>query len=137
MTKDRRELRNRAGEQKQEDSPQESAAESIVRQGAEHKPATFYQLFYATSGVLTCIAILVIAGLAMQIQERDQLKHLLNEQERLVSSLQQVYIVEAGETIDSICMEVYGTTERSEAVRLLNSLEAGEEPEAGQKIFLP
>ena len=30
--------------------------------------SSFYQLFYATGGILTCIAILVIAGLAMQIE---------------------------------------------------------------------
>lgn len=101
------------------------------------KSSTFYQLFYATGGILTCIAILVIAGLAMQIQERNQLKELLNEQERLVSSLQQVYVVEEGETVESICLKFYGTTEQEAAIRLLNSLEEGEEPKEGQKIFLP
>lgn len=95
----------------------------------------FYSLFYATSGVLTCLAILVIAGLAMQIRERDQLKHLLNEKK--VSSMQQVYVVEEGETIKSICIKFYGSTEQEDAIRLLNSLEKGEEPEAGRKIFLP
>ena len=94
-------------------------------------------MFYATGGILTCIAILVIAGLAMQIKERDQLKRLLNEQEKLVSSLQQVYVVEEVETIKSICMKFYGSTEQAEAIRLLNSLEPEEEPEVGQKIFLP
>ncbi len=101
------------------------------------RPGSFYQLFYATSGILTCIAILVIAGFAMQIQERNQLKKLLNEQEKLVSSLQQVYIVEEGETVKSICVKFYGSTEQEEAIRLLNSLGKGEEPTAGQKIFLP
>ena len=101
------------------------------------KRSSFYQLFYTTGGVLTCIAILVIAGLAMQIQERNQLKELLNEQEKLVSSLQQVYVVEEGETVESICMKFYGTTEQEEAIRLLNSLEEEEEPVTGQKIFLP
>ena len=101
------------------------------------KASSFYQLFYATSGILTCVAILVIAGLAMQIQERDQLKELLNAQEKLASSMQQVYVVEEGETVDSICMKFYGTTEQAEAIRLLNSLEDEEEPEVGQKLFLP
>lgn len=101
------------------------------------KASSLYQLFYATSGILTCVAILMIAGLAMQIQERDQLKALLNAQEELASSMQQVYIVEEGETVDSICMKFYGTTEQAEAIRLLNSLEKGEEPEMGQKLFLP
>lgn len=101
------------------------------------RPGSFYQLFYATSGILTCIAILVIAGLAMQIKEREQLKDLLNEQERLVSSMQQVYVVEEGETLESICMKFYGSTEQMEAIRLLNSLEEDEEPVVGQKIFLP
>lgn len=98
---------------------------------------TFYQLFYATSGILTCVAILAIAGLAMQIKERNQLEELLNEQEKLVASLQQVYVVEEGETVKSICEKFYGDTEQEEAIRLLNSLEEGEEPEAGQKLFLP
>lgn len=101
------------------------------------KPSTFYQLFYATGGILTCIAILVIAGLAMQIQERNRLKELLNEQERLVSSLQQVYVVEEGETVESICLKFYGDMDQEAAIRLLNSLEEDEEPEVGQKIFLP
>lgn len=101
------------------------------------QPGRFYQLFYATGGILTCIAILAIAGLAMQIQERNQLKELLNEQEKLVSSLQQVYVTEEGETVESICLKFYGTTEQEAAIRLLNSLEEDEEPEKGQKIFLP
>lgn len=101
------------------------------------KASSFYQLFYATSGVLTCVAILMIAGLAMQIQERNQLKELLNTQEKLTSSMQQVYIVEEGETVDSICIKFYGTTEQAEAIRLLNSLKEEEEPEEGQKLFLP
>lgn len=114
-----------------------------IPQGSRQKPwgestATgFYRLFYATGGVLTCIAILVIAGLALQIKERNELKALLNEQERLVSSMQQVYLVEEGETIRSICLKFYGSTEKEEAVRLLNSLPEGEEPAEGQKIFLP
>jgi len=101
------------------------------------RKSTFYQLFYATGGILTCIAILVIAGLAMQIEERNQLKELINEQEKLVSSLQQVYVTEEGETVESICIKFYGSTEQEMAIRLLNGLEESEEPEAGQKIFLP
>ena len=121
-------------------STERIGVERIPGQKAERvalRLGSFYQLFYATGGILTCIAILVIAGLAMQIQERNQLKELLNEQEKLVSSLQQVYIVEEGETIASICMKFYGTTEQEASIRLLNSLDEGEEPEAGQKIFLP
>jgi len=103
----------------------------------ERKQDSFYRLFYATGGVLTCIAVLVIAGLAMQIREKNQLEELLNEQEKLVSALQQVYITEEGETVESICMKFYGSTEHEAAIRLLNSLEEGEEPKEGQKIFLP
>jgi len=99
--------------------------------------SSFYQLFYATGGILTCIAVLVIAGLAMQIEERNQLKELLNEQEKIVSSLQQVYITEEGETVESICMEFYGSVEQETVIRLLNGLEEDEEPKAGQKLFLP
>lgn len=102
------------------------------------EPSGFFnQLFFATGGILACMAILVIAGLAMQIQERNELKALLNEQERLVSSLQQVYVAEEGETLKEICMKFYGSVEQEEAIRRLNSLEQGEEPVAGQKIFLP
>lgn len=109
----------------------------LTVEGASSAKTSFYQLFYATGGILTCIAILVIAGLAMQIEERNQLKELLNKQEKLVSSIQQVYVVEEGETIASICMKFYGSIEREQALRLLNSLEEGEEPMEGQKIFLP
>ena len=103
----------------------------------EPRKNNFYQLFYATGGILTCIAILVIAGLAMQIQERNQLTSMLNEQEKLVSAIQQVYVVEEGETIETICMKFYETTEKAEAIRLLNGMEAEEEPVEGQKLYLP
>ncbi len=116
-------------------SPEVSMSKPVEIQ--VHNPGSFYRLFYATGGVLTCMAILVIAGLAMQIQERNELKEMLNRQEKLVSSLQQVYVVEEGETIASICGKFYGNAEKEEAIRLLNSLEEGEEPEPGQKIFLP
>ncbi|MBP3577072.1 MAG: hypothetical protein J6K15_03070 [Lachnospiraceae bacterium] len=98
---------------------------------------SFYQLFYATGGILTCIAILVIAGLAMQIQERNRLQDLINKQEQLVSSIQMVYVAEEGETVESVCMKFYGTTEKAEAIRMLNGLSADEELMKGQKIFLP
>ena len=109
----------------------------VMLQQPEQKNRSLYQLFYATGGILTCIAILAIAGLAMQIQERNQLKQLLNEQERLVSSIQKVYVVEEGETLEAICTRFYGSTEQMEAIRLLNSLEEEEEVTTGQKIFLP
>ena len=115
-------------------------SERLSQKQAEEKirnPGSFYRLFYATGGVLTCMSILVIAGLAMQIQERNELKELLNQQEQLVSSLQKVYVVETGETIASICNKFYGDTKQEEAIRLLNGLKEGEEPVAGQKIFLP
>ena len=112
-------------------------AEQRVPVKEEKKTEFFYRLFYATGGVLTCIAVLVIAGLAMQIREQNRLEELLNEQEKLVSALQQVYIAEEGETVESICLKFYGSTEHEEAIRLLNSLEEEEEPVAGQKIFLP
>ena len=115
---------------------EERMAERMVERMAQ-RPSMFYRLFYATGGILTCIAILVITGLAMQIQERNRLETLLNEQEKLVASLQRVYVVEEGETVKSICMKFYQTTEQEEAIRLLNGLEKGEEPEEGQKIFLP
>ncbi len=120
-----------------EEREEEAVREQAVIKRPELKAGSFYQLFYATGGILTCLAILVIAGLAMQIRERDQMKELLNAQERLVSSMQQVYLVEEGETVESICLKFYGDTEQAESVRLLNSLEEEEEPEAGQKIFLP
>lgn len=97
----------------------------------------FYRLFYATGGILTCLAILVIIGLAMQIKERDQLKELLQEQVRQTASIQQVYVVEEGETIASICFKFYATTELESEIRLLNGLLDGEEPVVGQKLYLP
>ena len=115
-------------------------SEIISQKPAGEKMRTsgsFYRLFYATGGVLTCMAILVIAGLAMQIQERNELKELLNRQEQLVSSLQKVYVAEEGETIESICNKFYGDIEQEEAIRLLNGLKEGEEPVPGQKLFLP
>lgn len=118
-----------------EKEPWEGAA--IRERHSQQEASGFYRLFYATSGVLTCLAILVIAGLALQIQERDQLKELLNEQERQASSIQQVYVVEEGENLETICLKFYGTTDQMEAIRLLNSLGSDEEPEAGQKLFLP
>lgn len=130
--------RVRMQEEKEESfAEKENMPVVLTERKTVQKRSSFYQLFYTTGGVLTCIAILVIAGLAMQIQERNQLKELLNEQEKLVSSLQQVYVVEEGETVESICMKFYGTTEQEEAIRLLNSLEEEEEPVTGQKIFLP
>lgn len=135
--------KTRIWEQKKEKEPEERGIreeQAEVRESnttLRTKKQTFYQLFYATGGVLTCIAVLVIAGLAMQIQERNELKELLNEQERLVSSMQQVYIVEEGETVRSICLKFYGSVEQEETIRILNSLKEGEEPVEGQKIFLP
>lgn len=101
------------------------------------RKSLFYRLFYVTGGILTCLSLLVIAGLAVQLQEKKQLEKMLNQQEKLVSSLQQVYIVEEGETVETICRKFYGSTEQEAAIRLLNSLEPEEEPVAGQKIFLP
>ena len=135
--RERRELREHTEARGVRERKVPEVSETPEKQSPGLKNGSFYQLFYATGGILTCIAILVIAGLAMQIKERDQLKRLLNEQEKLVSSLQQVYVVEEGETVDSICMKFYGSKERAEAVRLLNSLEPEEEPKLGQKIFLP
>lgn len=115
-------------------------SETIPQKSEEGKirnPGSFYRLFYATGGVLTCMAILVIAGLAMQIQERNELEELLNQQEQLVSSLQKIYVVETGETIESICNKFYGDNKQEEAIRVLNGLKEGEEPVSGQKIFLP
>lgn len=110
---------------------------SFVKAPVLQEKSSFYQLFYATGTILTCITILVIAGLAMQIEERNQLKELLNEQKKQVSSIQQVYVVEEGETVEAICIKFYGSTEQEKAIRLLNGLEDSEEPGAGQKIFLP
>lgn len=121
--------------------PKKEEAVQEVKQQAKTahdiNPGRFYRLFYATGGILTCMAVLVIAGLAMQIRERNQLKEMLNQQERLVSSLQRIHVVEKGETIETICIRFYGSTEQEEAIRLLNGLQQEEEPEEGQKIFLP
>ena len=73
----------------------------------------------------------------MQIQERDRLKLLLNEQVQQTSVIQQVYLVEEGETVSEICMKFYQSEEYMDEIRLLNGLNAEEEPMPGQKIFLP
>ena len=119
---------------------EKETTEVVLPIRVEEKPqskGSFYQLFYATGGILTCIAILVIAGLAMQIQERNRLQELINEQEKLVSAIQRVYVVEEGETVESVCLKFYGDMEQEEAVRLLNGLSWEEELTTGQKIFLP
>lgn len=123
--------------EKEEYRRQPEVVSEKLSEATGHMGRAFYRLFYATSAVLTCMAILVIAGLAMQIQERNELKEMINRQEKLVSSLQQVYVVEEGESIASICGKFYGNTEQEQAIRILNSLEEGEEPVPGQKIFLP
>ena len=130
----REEVRNE--ELRKEKEPVEEVSKMPSAEFPKSK-GSFYQLFYATGGILTCIAILVIAGLAMQIQERNHLKELINQQEKLVSSIQKVYVAEEGETVESICIKFYGTEEKAEAIRLLNSLSEGEELIEGQKIFLP
>ena len=137
VTTPKREFRMSTLAKEKEETEEVPVKGQLAAKMPEPKASSFYQLFYATSGILTCMAILVIAGLAMQIKERDQMKELLNAQEQLVSSMQQVYIVEEGETVESICMKFYGTTEQVSSIRLLNSLEEEEEPVAGQKIFLP
>ena len=73
----------------------------------------------------------------MQIKERNQLKELLQEQVRQTASIQQVYVVEEGETIASICFKFYATTELESEIRLLNGLSDEEEPVTGQKLYLP
>lgn len=123
-------------ERRMEKEPEEMVSKMPAGE-IPRRNGSFYQLFYATGGILTCIAILVIAGLAMQIQERNRLQELINEQEKLVSSIQKVYVVEEGETVESVCMKFYGDKEQEEAIRLLNGLSLEEELTAGQKIFLP
>lgn len=43
------------------------------------KPS-LYRLLYAAGGMIACLAILVIAGLVIQLKEREELRELLNEQ---------------------------------------------------------
>lgn len=119
-------------------SPKEEKEETIlVRKRKEVNEIAFYRLFYATGGILTCLVVLMIVGLAMQIRERDQLKQLLKEQTHQTTSLQQVYIVEEGETIASICLKFYETAELESEIRLINGLSEKEEPMIGQKLLLP
>ena len=101
------------------------------------KGNVIYRLLYATGGILAGLAVTVIAALAVQINERNHLKQLLNEQEQVVTSVCDVYEVKEGETIERICEEVYGSPEAAEVVRVLNGLSEKENPQAGQKILLP
>lgn len=41
---------------------------------------SIYRLLYAAGGMVACLSILVIAGLVMQLKERETLRELLNEQ---------------------------------------------------------
>ena len=119
-------------------APKEEKEETIlVRKRKEVNETAFYRLFYATGSMLTCLVVLVIVGLAMQIRERDQLKELLKEQTCQTASIQQVYVVEEGETIASICLKFYETTELESEIRFINGLSEKEEPSIGQKLLLP
>lgn len=97
----------------------------------------WYRLAYMTGGVLSCLAVVAVGALAVQIKEREQLKKILNEQEQAVASFSEVYEVKEGESVESICQERYGSEETAAAIRVLNGLKEGENPETGQKIWLP
>ncbi len=128
---------------------QEKTAGYITKQEkqeffSEQRPAHFsakygywYRLVYMTGGVLSCLAVVAVGALAIQIKEREQLKKILNEQEQAVASFSEVYVVKEGESVESICREKYGSEETANAIRTLNGLQEGENPKTGQKILLP
>lgn len=60
---------------------QKEQRESIPREPVYRSRSSFYRLMYASGGMLACIAVLVIAGLAMQLRERNKLRDLLNGQQ--------------------------------------------------------
>ena len=116
--------------------------DEVVREQEELEKTTIntgslYQLFYLAGGILTCLVLLVISGFAVQIKERNHLEGLLNEQSARVSVVQRVYIVEEGETLEDICIKLYGDGEREQDIRLLNGLTEEEEPGVGERLFLP
>lgn len=115
--------------------PEVKSREAVASAGVGK--ALPYRLFYATGGVLACLAMFVIGALALEINERELLKKQLNEQEQVVSSLCEVYVVQEGDSIEAICMQRYGSVELAEAIRTLNGLAEEENPQTGQKIFLP
>lgn len=117
--------------------PQRREAAMTVHRSGEKKGLPLYRLVYATGGVLACLALFVIGALAAQINEREYLKRLLNEQEQAVSSFCETYVVKENETIEIICETVYGSASPAEQIRRLNGLDAGENPEPGDKILLP
>ena len=49
----------------------------------------------------------------------------------------ELYEMKEGETIESVCLAVYGSEEIAEEIRRFNGLEEGENPQAGEKILLP
>lgn len=59
---------------------QKEQKESAVREPVYRNKSSLYRLIYASGGMLACIAVLVIAGLAMQLRERNKLRDLLNGQ---------------------------------------------------------
>lgn len=58
---------------------QKEGNEPAARIPAYRGRSSLYRLIYASGGMLACIALLVIAGLAMQLRERNKLRDLLNE----------------------------------------------------------
>ena len=110
--------------------------EPMVRP-AEVTSSSIYRLVYATGGVVACLALFVIGALAVQINEQAHLKQQLNKQEQAVSSFCESYITKQGETVEDICRRMYGDETLAEQIRLLNGLEEKENPEEGEKIWLP
>lgn len=58
---------------------QKEGKEPALREPVYRGRSSLYRLIYASGGMLACIALLVIAGLAMQLKERNKLRDLLNE----------------------------------------------------------
>ncbi|MGN0507008.1 MAG: LysM peptidoglycan-binding domain-containing protein [Lachnospiraceae bacterium] len=64
-----------AGTKKQQEL-HEAGGQGVLYRGR----SSLYRLIYASGGMLACIAVLVIAGLVIQLKERNELRDLLNGQ---------------------------------------------------------
>lgn len=183
----------------------ESGKRLSLSGGGQKENGSLYRLVYASGGMVLCLAVLLIFGLAMQLKERNELRELLNERTvqtsggvsevtrmpqpsdvpRLTLTPQPIptqeqpptpepaltqepsptqelgqepeptmltpapteevhvmtptkeYVIQRGDTLASICMKFYGTTEILEEILRINGLSDRNTIYAGQVLQLP
>lgn len=173
--------------------------------GGQKENGSLYRLVYASGGMVLCLAVLLIFGLAMQLKERNELRELLNDrtvqtsggvsevtrlpqpseaprltltpqptlpqepaptqepvltqeptptqelrresestpltpaptEEVHVMTPTREYVIQRGDTLASICMKFYGSTEILEEILRINGLSDRNTIYAGQVLQLP